>query len=65
MTLTASQLWRTKLDYKWQAHDQKIEIEQLKAKVEALQAKNAGTRPGFGSSSGAVQGERKKWFGLF
>lgn len=59
------QLWRAKLDYKWQAHDQKIEIEKLRARVEALQAENERTRSGpFGlSSSAASSGEIKKWFG--
>jgi hypothetical protein len=60
------QLWRTTLDYKWQAHDYAIQVEQLKAQVEdlRLQAERPETQTLVGRSKTDDTG-RKKWLGLF
>ena len=60
------QLWRTTLDYKWQAHDYAIQVEQLKAQVEnlKLQAESRESQSLFGGSKTDDTG-RKKWLGLF
>lgn len=65
------QLWRTHLDYKWQAKDMAVEIDALKSKVERLQAEAAAAAAtsapssSVGSASSGDQSSRKKWFGLF
>lgn len=60
------ELWRTNLDYKWQARDFAIEVEGLKAEVERLRATAESTRSGLPSESKSKdEKSRKKWLGLF
>lgn len=63
-------MWRSKLDYKYRLLDMAVEVDALKAQVEALRKENEEKNASlsskmFGSRNPGKSEERPKWFGLF